>query len=493
MPEKPNLLIILSDQQRRDSLGCYGNPVIRTPNLDRLAAEGVVCDQAFVANMVCAPSRASIWTGRYPRAHGVVSNGVALSKDEITIASALLEAGYRTASCGALHLSPSSDTPENDTPESRHFHASGQPFPSPYHGFETVRLVTGLGDKWGDYHQYLIDQDPDLPALYKEDRALTPPTGAPSSWKCGMPEEHHCTTWVADEAIKSMQSMAGQDAPFLLSVGFLDPHFPFAPPAPWCDMYDPANVVMPNRSDDEMPEKSLCYQMKLDRFVDAWPWHPTEMPEAHIREIIAHYYGMVSMVDYNVGRILAGLDELGLSDNTIVLYSTDHGEHLGDHWLIYKCMPYDECTHVPMIWRCPEQFATGSRIDGLVSHIDIMPTMLELAGVPVPHGVQGQSYATGLQSGEFAGRPYILCEDDNLAYGPNVEGQARTLRTPQYRLTYFLPGDDGELYDLEKDPNEFYNRWDDPEYAPVRNELIQQLLGAVIAAADPKPRRVASF
>ena len=155
-------------------------------------------------------------------------------------------------------------------------------------------------------------------------------------------------TWVADEAIKSMQSMAGQDAPFLLSVGFLDPHFPFAPPAPWCDMYDPANVVMPNRSDDEMPGKSLNYQRKFDRFVDAWPWHPTEMPEAHIREIIAHYYGMVSMVDYNVGRILSKLDELGLSDNTIVLYSTDHGEHLGDHWLISgACTLYQHSNIAP--------------------------------------------------------------------------------------------------------------------------------------------------
>lgn len=483
---KPNFVFILTDQQRRDSLGCYGNPVIRTPNLDRLAGEGVVFENSFTANVVCMPSRASLLTGRYPRAHRLIINGMPLSSDEITLPQVLSDDGYRTAAVGKIHLSPHKEPRTSyRSPEGPEWHAENRPMPMPYYGFQQTQLALGHPDDWTDYYRELKSIDPELPALWKPERALRPLTGAPSSWKSAMPEAHHSSTWVADKAIERLEESAVRDDPFFLFVGFPDPHFPYCPPAPWCDRYDPEAVPMPRRRRDEAEGKPEDYQERLRKFAKSLPYHPMDIPDAHVREIIAHTYGMVSLLDKNVGRIMAALDRLDLTEETVVVFTSDHGEHLGDHWLIYKCAPYDELIRLPMIWRWPGRFPPGSRIPGLFSHVDVMPTMLELTGISNPRGVQGQSFVPALCGQEVQGRPWVFLEDDEA----DGIGFLRTLRTPDLRISYYLPQRDGELYDLREDPDEFVNRWSDPKYRAVREELLLLMLEAAMQACDPKPER----
>ena len=492
--DRPNFLFIISDQHRRDTLGCYGSRVCQTPNLDKLAKDGVLFENAFSTSVICAPSRATLITGRYPRTHGVITNGIPLSENEVTTPQALMEAGYRTAAVGHTNLSPhdlNEDFPGRPagytSPESFAWHRAGRPMPSPYHGFQKVIPRIGYPDDAAAHYRELVAIDPTLPDLWKKENALEPPSGAPSSWKSGMPEKHSSSVWLADKAIGCLEEFAREEDPFFLHVGFPDPHFPFAPVAPWCDMYDPADVPMPHRNREEVTTKCADYRRRIDRFAKAWPYHPLDMPEAHIREIIAHYYGMVSQLDHNIGRILNRLDELNLADNTVVVFLPDHGEHLGDHWLIYKCCVLEELFHLPMIWQWRGRFPAGQRVARMVSYVDVMPTLLALAGVTAPRGVQGESFTTALTGGTFAGREAVLLEndqEDNL-------GWVRTIRTGRYHMNLYQPEDDGELYDLEEDPHELVNRWADAAFKEVRGHLSEEMVKQMLRAADPRPRRVA--
>jgi arylsulfatase A-like enzyme len=492
----PNFVFILTDQQRRDSLGCYGNPLARTPAIDALAAGGIAFDQAYTANVICSPSRASIMTGRYPRCHGLATNGMKLDEREITLPQTLCEHGYRTAAVGKIHLAPLQETDPQMaaekaaycSPESEGFWEAGGELPLPYYGFQEVRLCNGHGDDYAHYYRDLRARAPKLPELFKRQNALRPPSGAPSSWKSALPEEHHSSAWVADEAIAKLENYARAEDPFFLFVSIPDPHFPYCPPAPWCDMFDPADVPMPRRHRDEVQTASRHVKERHEQYARILGYQPIDMPEAHIREIIAHTYGMVSLLDKHVGRIVDALDRLGLRDETIVVFTTDHGEHLGDHWFIYKVVQYDELMHLPLIWSWPRRFGSPRRQGGIVSHIDLMSTILDLAGVRAPHGVQGISYRTALDGDAPAthqGRRYAYLEDDE-ADGVRF---GRTIVTPTCRLTYRLPEAEGEFFNLEDDPRELVNRWHDAGCRKLRQEAVEMMLQATMGAADPKPRR----
>ena len=495
--KRPNFVFVLTDQQRRDSLGCYGNSIAQTPNIDRLARDGVVFDNAFTTCVVCMPARASILTGRTPQTHGAATNGCRLDPREITMPQVLADAGYRTAHVGKCHLSPhsdhapliSGDEPNYLSPECPAFWAQKRSFALPYYGFQQALVCSGHGADWMHYHDELVARDPKLPALLKQESALQPPSGAPSSWKSAIGQQHHCTTWIGDHAIELLEGFSQGDDPFFLFVGIADPHFPYCPPAPWCDMFDPRSVPMPRRRRDEVNNTSRTYARALQHFRQAWPYDPLDIPEHHIREIIAHTYGMVAMLDHTVGRIMGALQRLNLSDNTIVIFTTDHGEHLGDHWLVYKAVFYDELCHVPLIWSCPTRFAAEMRSEGIVSHLDLMPTILALAGVAQPRGIQGASYAQGRATAQVSGRPYAYFEDD----AEDGRLYARSVRTRDYRLSYYLPDGDGDLFDLRNDPDEFENRWNDPVFSSDRAAMMELLLQACIEATDPKPQRLAPY
>ena len=406
--------------------------------------------------------------------------------------------GYRTASVGKIHLAPVADPdPESgigvdgyESPEAQSYWSTGKRPPLPYYGYQQVRLCDAHGSASQDYLDDLVALDPGLPGLLDEENALAPPSGAPSSWKSAMPEEHHSSTWVADESIKLLEQYVAGDDPFFLTASIPDPHFPYCPPAPWCDMYDPASVPLPRYHEDQIRTASAYLRMRFERMVEHAGRTAMEMPEAHLREIIAHTYGMVSLLDKQVGRLIDSLKRLGLAENTIVAFTTDHGEHLGDHGFIYKVMPYDELYHLPLIWWAPGRFGGPRREPGIVSHVDLMPTMLDLAQIDCPRGVQGRSYRQSLDGADpspFEGRPWAYIEDDDA----DGESYLRTLWTGRYRMSYYLPHAEGMLFDLESDPHEYLNRWHDPALRSVRCEMTELMLRAAIEAADPAPPRLA--
>ncbi len=494
--DRPNFVFIITDQQRRADIGCYGNSVCQTPNLDRLASQGVVFERAFCANVISSPSRASILTGRYPQAHRLITNGCALPEDEVTLPQVLAENGYRTACMGKIHLAPV-NPPEAtfgtepggyESPEDHMRWREGYTLKLPYVGYQQVRLCNAHGGTSDDYYNHLVAIDPKLPSLLERENALVEPSGAPASWKSAIPEEHHSSTWVADESIKMLEEYAQGDEPFHLTVSIPDPHFPYCPPAPWCDMYDPADVPMPHRDPCQFETGSAYLHERIKKLSDAFGIDMKNISDDWIREIIAHTYGMVSLLDKQVGRVLDALERLGLRDNTIVVFTTDHGEHLGDHWLVFKAAQFDELTHLPLIWSCPRKFGEARRYDGISSHVDLMPTMLDLAGCSLPRGVQGRSYRAALEHGEDCGREFAYIEDDD----DGGHSRMRTCWTPRYRMTYRLPPAEGELYDLESDPHEFIDRWSDPQYAQARAEMTELMLQGAMDAADPKPPRYSS-
>jgi arylsulfatase A-like enzyme len=495
--ERLNFVLILTDQQQRKSLGCYGNQHIKTPRLDALGREGIVFDSAFTANSICSPSRASLMTGRYPRTHGLIINGMQLDPvNEITLPQVLSANGYRTASVGKIHLASHNDVDSEmianksgyESPESKGYWAAGKRLSLPYYGFQEVRMCAGHSNDWTDYYHDLLAKDPNLPELLKMENALKPPSGAPSSWKSAIPEEYHSTTWVANEAIQKLERFAGEAEPFFLCASFPDPHFPYCPPSPWCDMYDPACVPMPRRHRDQLKTASAYYLSLVELFTNLLGYAPMDMPEDYIREIIAHTYGMVSLLDKHIGRIMDTISQSSLRDNTIVVFTTDHGEHLGDHGLIYKAAIYDELIHLPLIWWSPSRFGQPRRQQCIVSHIDLMPTILDLAGIAGPRGVQGISYKADLETGECPGRDWAYLEDD----AEDGKAYMRTVWTPRCRLTYYLPAGEGDLFDLENDPDEFVNLWNDPASRGLRNEMMELLLRATIESSDPKPERFTS-
>jgi arylsulfatase A-like enzyme len=510
---RPNILCFITDQQRADHLGCAGNPVLHTPVLDRLAASGVRLERAYASNPLCMPVRATLFTGLTPRGHGVRTNGIPLRRDLPTLAGALAAAGYRTHAAGKLHLTPwwpqhgqdPATLNEGAFAECGALWASGQirGLPAPYYGFQGIDLAGGHGDYfWGDYAAWLETEHPGALSLYQPGAALRPRTGADQSWVSAMPAAWHHSTWIAGRAIDFLRRQAAGDAPFFLWCSFPDPHHPFCPPEPYAARYDPASIPLPPRRAGELDDLPPHFRASYEGDVQvSGRQKRMQMPPEHLREIIAHTYGMVALLDEQIGRVLAALDELGLQRDTIVVFLSDHGDLLGDHGLINKGPFHLEgLLRVPMIWSWPGHFAPGATSAALVSSIDFAPTVLDLCGVPVPEGPlpprveapqqlppwPGRSLAPVLR-GEVQGiHEAVLVENDEDYLGLRL----RTLVTPRIKLTAYPGQPYGELFDLQEDPHELHNRWSDPAYARLRDELRLQLLDELVRTDSALPRRL---
>ena len=502
----------MADQLRWDAVGAYGNPVVSTPNLDRLAREGVRFGRAYVTNPFCMPSRASILTGRWPHAHGLWDNGVRLPPDTPTLATALGALGYRTAIVGKGHLDVhgAADSPDRmagwDDPA-----LAARWEGRPYYGFQEQRRTNGHNQPAGQYGDFLYREHPHAVPLMKMENALEPPVG--HCWKSALPVELHSSTYVGDNAVEFIRRQASAETPFFLWASFPDPHEPFCPPRPYCDMYDPAAMPPPLRRPGETLDKPPHFRGEVD---GAHPgWRPygrfsqarEDRSEAEDRYAKALYYGMVSLIDHNVGRILAALEETGQLDDTIVVYVSDHGELLGDHWLYAKGpWHYDACTRVPLMVRYPAAAPAGRVVDDFVSLADLVPTLCELTGAPYtswppgpgddPGGVpppgalpdvQGISLVPALR-GEGPGRSQVMTE---FAWRFVADLHQKTLRTRDWRITAYAGRPYGELYDLREDPDELVNRWDDPALRGVRGELTAALLDEVMRTESRWPPRVA--
>jgi arylsulfatase A-like enzyme len=515
----PNILCLVTDQHRADHLGCAGHPVVSTPNIDRIAESGVMFDRAYVANPLCMPARATLFTGRMPRGHGVRTNGIPLDPRVPTMTAALRRAGYHTHAAGKVHLGnfsppqglPAEDLRCEDWPESRVMWDSGRvrALPRPYYGLESADFVGGHSNwVWGDYVNWIAESHPEvLPAVRGEVKLedWTALCGEPG-FKSAVPAELGYNNWIADRTIDFLREQAERDAPFFCWTSFPDPHHSYVAPRPFCDMYDPGEIPLPTRREGELEELPPFFKEIHDRGTDRWRcmsgrFGSTARTDDELRHILALTFGMISCVDAAVGRILDAVTQLGLRDNTVICFLSDHGDMMGDHWMLNKGpFHFEGLLRIPLIWSWPGHIESGVRRAGLASQVDFAPTVLDLCGVPIPEGrVPPEPEASHqlrpwpgyslrpMLHGDFRVREWAVVENDEDYLGTRV----RTLVTERYKLTVYSGTDLGELFDLEQDPGELQNLWSDPAAQHLKNLLKAQLLDAYLEEESPLPRRMA--
>lgn len=467
----PNILLICTDQQRFDAVRAYRNDEIHTPNLDRLAAQGVLFENCYVQSPVCGPSRASLMTGRYVHSHGLWANGVALPGHERLFTKDLADAGYDCGLVGKLHLAAC---------------FGGRTEPRPDDGFRVFRWAHDpyRGSSENAYHRWLRASRPDL-----YDAAVDPESTVTFDT---MPTEAHYSRWIGNETIDFLRSGREQGRPFCFVANFFDPHHGFGAPKEYVDRYDPGALSRPVTVPGELAGKPPILTDASERSYAGHAKGYVDYTDAELQQVKAAYYAMVTLVDAEVGRILAALDEEGLADDTLVLFTSDHGEMLGDHQLMLKGpMMYDCAVRVPLIMRWPGVLPAGSRPTELVQWIDIAPTVLEAAGLPPLRRGQGASLLP-LARGESGGwhRDWALSEYRNSGHPYDPAVHTTMLRHERWKLVvhHGSPATardrDGELYDLSADPDELRNLWDDPGHAPVRLALQEKLLDVYVATED---------
>ena len=346
---RPNILLITTDQQHFDTLG-IDNPRIHTPNLDRLARQGTLFDRAYCSNPVCSPARSSILTGLYPAWHHCWTIGVKLPEDVPTVTDALANAGYDTTLVGKAHFQPTASIPGSESIEChpvlrdmdfwRSFHG-------PWYGFTHVETGRMHADEHLVGQHYAIWMEQQGLRNWADYFAPWPPNPSANKRRhhWDLPEQFHHTAWVGRRTIANIDRCVQADEPFFLWSSFFDPHPPYLVPEPWASMYNPDDMVPGHLDPGELEHLAVHFRMTQQKHPDFSGYHETFtshgytshlIEDAELRKNIAIYYGMISFIDQQIGLILDRLDQLGIADNTLILFTTDHGHFLGQHGLIAK-------------------------------------------------------------------------------------------------------------------------------------------------------------
>lgn len=516
---RPNVLFFIADQLRADHLGFGGNGTVKTPHLDALAAKSVVFDNATVANPTCMPNRASLMTGRWPSVHGTRCNGITLDPLTQTVPGSLAAAGYRTVGVGKLHhqnmgwefeahqaaeimdtdpllLDPGTGdarkqgfAPGWDQWENRDAH--DQRFiglPADYYGYRHVDLVIGHGDRpGGHYVHWARERGVDPETLGGPGKSSKQYSGWDQVYQTAIPAEAHPTSYVSEKAIEHLKDAAGQDQPFFMFVSFPDPHHPFSPPAGYSDLYDPADVPLPLGFDQDHSASPGHVRSMMEHRGEPNPdptmtWAATE---DQYRHAAAAQYGLITMMDEHIGRILAELERQGLAEDTIIVFTSDHGDLFGDHGLMLKhFVHYRAVTNVPLLIHVPG--VQPHRTDALVSSTDLAPTLFELTGSAGFRGIQGRSLVPVLQGSAVHHREAVLVEEEQPFGLEGLPGpvRMRTVITAEGRLTRYFGTDVTELYDHRVDPGELENQAGNPAYADLENRLLRRMLEEMASLAE---------
>jgi len=497
MPNPPNILLITSDQQHYDTLGVT-NPHIRTPALDGLAAQGVRFDRAYCSNPTCSPSRASIITGLYPAWHHCWTIGVKLPEDVPTVGEIFQREGYLTALIGKAHLQPtrSAEGSESiETPEKLRDLDFWRTFHGPFYGFEHLEMTRGHTDEYMAGAHY---------AIWMEEKGLTNwrdyfrtwPRDAnekPRRHKWDLPEEFHYTPWTAERTIAQIERARDERRPFFIWSSFHDPHPSYLVPEPWDTMYDPADVPYPKHTPgefDRMPPHFALTQEAHPDFSEyretfgAHGFHSHLVDEKLMRKNIAVYYGMVSLMDKCIGRILDALDTLGAADDTLVLFTTDHGHFLGQHGLVAKpAFHYEDMLRTPMLVRWRGRVPAGEVSSALQSQVDFAPSFLAAAGLDIPGLMQGVDQLPDWTGKCDRVRDHVIVENRHEPTTVHL----RTYIDDRYKVTVYRDRPWGEIFDLQADPGELVNLWDAPEAAALKTRLLHRF---VLAELRREPTRM---
>lgn len=490
----PNILWYCTDQQRYDTIHALGNQFIRTPNLDQLVEEGVAFTNAYTQSPICTPSRATFLTGRYPAAHHVHRNGAEYFPDhEVLVTHLLTEAGYDCGLIGKLHLSRAAHflekRPKNDG--YRFYKWSHHPNPDYPEGH--------------DYADWLEqEKGVDPIELYNQ---LSGSVGA------GIPTELHQTTWCSEMAIQFITEK--REGPWMLSINPFDPHPPFDPPQEYLDRYNPQDIPYPlfKESDIERQKVFRNIDQQTRDAINPYKTRGTEDTTKNVprgdmgsvppddydaRLVKACYYAMVELIDDQFGRIIDVLQNTDQLENTIIIFTSDHGELLGDHGLIYKgCRFFEGLVHVPLIMSWQAQGVKGGRSDALVELVDLPPTLLEAAGLEIPYYMQGQSFLpilTGKKDPSFH-KSHVISEYHGAIGGKEMPDQTHGIMyyDGRCKIAIYQGHSMGEIYDLKSDPGEFDNLWDRPEFKELKIELLHKAFDAYLATSDAGIRRTANY
>jgi uncharacterized sulfatase len=498
--KKPNILLITSDQQHWNTLGAF-NPEISTPHLDRLGREGTTFTRAYCPNPTCTPTRASIITGTYPSQHGAWTLGTKLLEDRHTVGEDFIAGGYRTALVGKAHFQPLRSTETYSSIESvplmqdldywRAFHET-------FYGFDHVELARNHTNEAHVGQHY---------ALWLEEKGCAnwrdyylAPTGTmdpKQRHKWAIPEEFHYDTWIAERTNALLTQYKDSEESFFLWSSFFDPHPPYLVPEPWDTMYDPNQLTIPKATPGEHEKNPPHFKMTQQADPDFSSYKETgfgihgyhshlKITEEEHKKQVATYYAMTSLMDKYIGSILTKLDELGLADNTIVVFTTDHGHFFGQHGLQAKGgFHYEDLIKLPFIVRYPGHVPAGITSDSIQSLVDLAPTFLSFAGLPIPGSMTGVDQSKVWLGTQSEARDHAICE---FRHEPTTIHQ-KTYVNKRYKLTVYYNQTYGELFDLQEDPGELNNLWDDADSAELKSELLLKFMWAELGKeAMPMPR-----
>jgi arylsulfatase A-like enzyme len=431
---RPNILLLFTDQQRADTIRATGNPVMRTPHLDRLVHEGTHFTSAYTASPVCVPARCSLITGQYPHQTGCADNSDPYPDDRPTFMQLLTEAGYRTHGIGKMHFTPASramrgfQTREHQEEGRARIEDDDYLMLLQEEGFGHVFDPMGVRGE-----MYYIPQPSQLPARL------------------------HPTNWVGDRAVEFLRG-AGSEQPFLLWASFIHPHPPFTPPTPWNKLYRGPLMPLP-----KVPHQPESLQTYINRYQNRYKYRDNGIDHNLLRVMRAHYYGCVSFIDYQIGRIVAALEETGQLDNTLILFTSDHGEFLGDYNCFGKRSMLDAAARIPMLVRWPGRFASGGSCGSPVSLVDVMPTFLSAADVAVPEGLAGVDLAE-TAAGQGADRT-VYSQFQSRGEGIYMAANRR------WKYFHSVPDRREYLLDRVQDPEETRNQ----AYAPFRRQIAAEM------------------
>jgi choline-sulfatase len=448
----------MTDQQRPDSLGCYGSEIALTPNLDALAEQGIAFDNCYVQNPLCCPSRYSILTGRYPHSHRVRANWYQVRDGETSFAHQLNRRGYNTAAIGKMHFTPWYDN----------FGFDGRIIAE-------SKFHTKCPD---DYERFLNAHGTSRTELYDLDSERYRRNC--SAVKSRVPQEQHIDSFVGMSVCEYLRRSS---EPFCVFASFLSPHNPYDPPEPYDELFE--NVEFPPRNMGEgevhrKPSDAYDYinkRLNGEKANEAWDSTTDQLTDEQVRKMKAHYYATNTLVDDWVGRIIEVLQSEGIYEDTIIIYSSDHGDLLGDHGLVFKQCFYEQSVRVPLIIHAPHMF-DPRRVDNLVESIDLFDTICDLGGARRGEGSQGKSLLPLLKGAEnYAHR--------EAAFSENYFG--RMVRYRDYKMVYYPGKPYGEIYNLAEDPQEQDNLWDALEGSAIKRELKDLLLEWAFASEDDLP------
>ncbi len=503
------ILFITTDQQRYDTLGCNGGTIARTPVVDRLAAGGIRFERAHPQSVVCMPSRSTILTGQYPATHGVWMNGVPLPPDAPSVADTLHDAGYRTALVGKAHFQPFLDPLLRF--EENAMSRTGLPGGMTYRGFEHLELAAHGPTGPLHYARWLAAEHPGaiagfyrvLDASFQVNGAGGGETSAPQVQENPIERGWYHTDWVADRTIAWLDSLAAGDDWFCW-MSFPDPHHPWDPPQSEVGRIDWRDVPLPpgypERAEDRariIDAKPRHWRMWYDgtlvtNFEAPARWVPATLSADQVREITARNAVECELIDEAVGRVLQAIEGRGWADDVDVVFTTDHGELGGDFGLLFKG-PYhvDGLMRLPLVWRpAPGCRLSPEVVTRPVGLVDLAPTFCAIAGVDAPGWMQGAALPVSDTDADARRFERVLTEWDSELFGIDVH--LRTVMRDHWVCTVYRPGTchdgtEGELYDLDGDPLQQLNLWDDPARRSERDALVADLADHEPRARDPRP------